>query len=167
MGKRVIVGRGSYLLIFRLETVLQSVAIGRFGRFDFPSGYYVYVGSAMGSGGLPARLAYHRRRHKARPHWHIDYLRPWMSLMETWAVSSQQRLECSWCQSLLSLPGLSIPVRGFGSRDTGCPAHFFYASTYPGVRSLTSVVLSSVMPPVDSEMELTIDITRYDDSDEA
>ncbi len=45
------VTRGSYALHLRLARshVLQ---IGRLGRFAFPPGEYVYVGSAMGAGGL-------------------------------------------------------------------------------------------------------------------
>jgi Uri superfamily endonuclease len=113
--------KGSYLLIFSLGAPLRRLTIGRFGSFDFLEGYYLYVGSAMGSGGLTARLAYHQLQRKRQPHWHIDYLRPHLRLVETWTVASELRLECLWCRALNQLPLLSVPVRGFGSRDTAAP----------------------------------------------
>jgi Uri superfamily endonuclease len=155
--------KGSYLLLFRLPTDLRQIAIGRFGLFDFAPGYYLYVGSAMGSGGLEARLAYHRTRQKRRPHWHIDYLRPHMQLVETWAVASSLRLECDLCSHLAQLPTLSVPVRGFGTRDTGCSTHLFYSDRHPGLRPLTGVLLNSLPLHDGREHELKIDISTYDD----
>jgi Uri superfamily endonuclease len=64
------------VLVLRLDTP-QTIAIGRLGSIDFPVGWYLYVGSAHGPGGLHARLARHRRRlgGTKRAHWHVDYLR--------------------------------------------------------------------------------------------
>ena len=39
--------KGTYILTLSLETK-QNIQIGKLGRFKFPSGYYVYVGSAFG-----------------------------------------------------------------------------------------------------------------------
>ena len=52
--------RGSYALHLRLarSRVLQ---IGRLGRFTFPAGEYIYVGSALGAGGLRSRVGRHLR----------------------------------------------------------------------------------------------------------
>lgn len=123
--------QGSYILILRLAAPLADLAVGRLGRFDFAAGYYLYVGSAFGPGGLPARLAHHQRAHKPRPHWHIDYLRPHAQLLEIWAAPGPERLECRWCNTLAAHPALSAPVRGFGSRDTGCVAHLFSTPAAP------------------------------------
>ncbi len=38
---------------------MKRFEMGRLGRFDIIPGYYAYVGSAFGSGGLPARLGHH------------------------------------------------------------------------------------------------------------
>jgi Uri superfamily endonuclease len=137
--------KGSYILILRLEQPLAALPIGRLGCFDFAPGCYLYVGSAFGSGGLAARLAYHQRRYKARPHWHIDYLRAETRLGEAWSVAGVGRLECRWCRALGALPGVSIPVAGFGSRDTGCPGHLFYLPAPPGLSLLSNLVLNSVL----------------------
>jgi Uri superfamily endonuclease len=37
-------------------------------------GYYLYLGSALGLGGLRTRIA-DRQKPSLRPHWHFDYLR--------------------------------------------------------------------------------------------
>lgn len=137
--------KGSYILILRLEQPRADLPIGRLGRFNFAPGYYLYVGSAFGSGGLTARLAYHQRRHKTRPHWHIDYLRAEARLCEAWSVAGAGRLECHWCRALAAQPGVSMPVAGFGSRDTGCPAHLFYLPSPPRFSLLSEVILNSVL----------------------
>jgi len=56
-------GPGTYLLLLRLEED-REIEIGRLGSLFFPRGYYLYVGSAMGPGGLVARLARHSQRGK-------------------------------------------------------------------------------------------------------
>lgn len=123
--------QGSYILLLQLTAPVADLAIGRLGRYDFAAGYYLYVGSAFGPGGLPARLAHHQRAHKPRPHWHIDYLRPHAQLVAIWAAPGPERLECRWCRALAAHPALSAPVRGFGSRDTGCVAHLFFSAEPP------------------------------------
>lgn len=156
--------KGSYLLVFRLDTDMHRLPIGRLGCFDFPAGYYLYVGSAFGAGGLPARLAYHQRRHKDHPHWHIDYLRPAMHLLEAWTVGGPLRLECVWCGALADIPGLQIPVRGFGSRDTHCAAHLFYMPQRPRVHALTHTLLADLPLNGHDVLELQIEIHLFDDA---
>ena len=64
--------KGTYALVLHLECT-EEITVGKLGMFTFPAGYYLYVGSALGPGGLEARLARHRRRGK-KLRWHIDYL---------------------------------------------------------------------------------------------
>lgn len=153
--------KGSYILVLKVDQPIVGLRIGRLGCFDFAPGFYLYVGSAFGSGGLEARLAYHRRRQKARPHWHIDYLRAAARLYEAWTVSSPERLECRWCGALGQSPALRIPVLHFGSRDTGCPAHLFYTPSAPGSDLLTRIILGEPLhrQPVD----MCIEIHRFDE----
>ncbi len=72
---------GTYVLILHAGSPAARVAIGRFGVLAVQPGYYVYVGSAFGPGGLKARLAHHAGPAKS-PHWHIDYLRAALPLRE-------------------------------------------------------------------------------------
>ncbi len=148
--------KGSYILVLQLEQPVRGLSVGRLGSFDFAPGFYLYVGSAYGSGGIDARLAYHLRRQKDRPHWHIDYLRAEARLREAWAVAGAERMECIWCKALSELPGVSIPVRGFGSRDTGCQSHLFYLARAPHPSLLTGVILGAVESGSAAEMQIEI-----------
>lgn len=123
MGNTLIHSKGTYALRFHLAQPLR-LAVGRLGICEFPTGELVYIGSALGPGGLVARLARHLRPDKPR-HWHIDHLTAVLT-PTIWQVDvSGVRLECAWVRELLALPGASVPIPGFGSSDcrAGCPAH--------------------------------------------
>ena len=71
---------GLYLLILRLDRDLD-LTIGALVRCLLRPGFYCYVGSAMGPGGLRARVMRHYRctdcgtsGKKKRLHWHIDFV---------------------------------------------------------------------------------------------
>jgi Uri superfamily endonuclease len=64
---------GTYVLLLYLAEN-RTITVGKLGTFDFPMGWYTYIGSAFGAGGLVARLKHHLQPGD-RPHWHIDYLR--------------------------------------------------------------------------------------------
>lgn len=153
--------KGSYILVLQLDAPLTGLAIGRLGRFDFASGYYIYVGSAFGSGGIEARLAHHRRREKLHPHWNIDYLRAHTRLREAWTVAGPERLECRWCKAMAAHPALSIPAPRFGSRDTGCAAHLFYLPHPPRSAMLTAIILGGLT--LDQPLDLQIEVHSFDD----
>ncbi|MBN1976046.1 MAG: GIY-YIG nuclease family protein, partial [Anaerolineae bacterium] len=95
------------------------------GCFCFSSGWYAYVGSAQGPGGLAARLARHLRPLKSL-HWHIDYLRAQAQPVQAWYTTGTQKRECAWARALSSFPAASIPVPRFGASDCRCPAHLIY-----------------------------------------
>lgn len=154
--------RGSYLLVLAVDRPLAALPIGKLGCFNFPVGYYLYVGSAFGSGGLPARLAYHQRRNKPHPHWHIDHLRPHTHLLEAWTFATECRLECVWCSTLAAAPGFSRPVRGFGSRDTGCTSHLFYTPRRPPAHHLTSMLLNNLPLSEARQLDLLIEVHLFE-----
>jgi Uri superfamily endonuclease len=99
--------------------------IGSLGRLGLQEGYYVYVGSAFGSGGLRARLGHHLRLSR-RPHWHIDYLRRCGTMREIWFTAEAVRQEHRWAGIVASLPGAQVPMARFGASDCACAAHLFY-----------------------------------------
>ena len=123
---------GTYVLILHLSGE-ASIGIGRLGTFGLPVGYYLYVGSARGPGGLRARLRRHLRREKPQ-HWHIDYLLPVSNVVEVWSIVSPRRLECLWAQVLVKMPGASTPVLRFGSSDCRCPAHLIHFTNQSSLR---------------------------------
>ena len=106
---------GIYSLILNLSTP-RIIQIGKLGQFTFPPGEYVYIGSAMGPGGLQARLSRHLRG-DGRPHWHIDWLRVVTDVLGYCFLMTESLLECRWGQALAGDPGASIPVPRFGASD--------------------------------------------------
>ncbi len=114
---------GTYVLIVRMDAPTRIV-VGRLGAHDLPTGLYAYTGSAHGPGRLRARLARHLRRDKPH-HWHIDALTATGRAVAIWTRAAPERLECAWAGTLAALPGVSLPVAGFGSSDCTCPAHLF------------------------------------------
>jgi Uri superfamily endonuclease len=123
--------KGTYILILRLSKPAH-LTIGKLGVFDFPAGYYAYVGSAFGSGGLQGRLKHHLAPAK-KPHWHIDYLRQAGTVCEVWYIASGTHHEHQWADALHSLPDASIPAPRFGASDCKCEAHLSYLPDKPSV----------------------------------
>jgi len=115
---------GTYALLLQLESG-ANVTVGRLGTMFFPAGYYVYVGSALGPGGLAARLQRHLRA-KKRLFWHIDHLLT-QACIVTWLVDdSGRRLECAWARALVSTLGVQVAVPRFGASDCRCATHLAY-----------------------------------------
>jgi Uri superfamily endonuclease len=50
--------RGTYVLIASVAQ-MKRLEIGRLGAYDIVPGFYAYVGSAFGSGGLRVRIGHH------------------------------------------------------------------------------------------------------------
>lgn len=123
--------KGSYILLLRLDEPV-SIRVGRLGDFDFPAGYYTYSGSALGPGGIWARIARHIRKNKAR-HWHIDYLSQTAKIIAVVAEPSSVRRECEWNARLSQEKG-AVVAPGFGSSDCSCITHLFFFPNAPDLR---------------------------------
>ncbi len=122
---------GTYILILE-ASVRRRVRIGARGTVELEPGFYAYVGSARGPGGLAARLAHHRRRTRS-PHWHIDYLRRHTAFREVWLAQSAAEWEHHWAEVLGSSPSASIPLARFGASDCGCRSHLFRFASHARV----------------------------------
>lgn len=115
---------GAYLLLLALsgplalpQPALKSAVLR--------AGHYLYAGSALGPGGILARVLRHARQGKRR-HWHIDHLTEAGTLTAALALPGMG--ECDVVRSLLALPGVTVPVPGYGSSDCrACPAHLIAA----------------------------------------
>lgn len=137
---------GSYVLIMQVPEA-AAVDVGKLGRFTFPQGWYAYVGSALGPGGLAARVDRHCRVSKPM-HWHVDYLRAHAKPVAVWYTVGPPRRECRWAQALSELPGASAPASRFGASDCRCAAHLFHFPTKPN----RSDFACSVEIPVSEEV---------------
>jgi len=130
--------QGIYLLVLHLPQA-RALGVGALGEFLFPEGWYVYVGSAHGPGGLDARLRRHRLPQKAL-RWHVDYLRAVADRVEAWAAPLPRERECEWARRLAQWPGARIPAPRFGASDCRCASHLAHLPARPDddlVRALT------------------------------
>ena len=100
------------------------VRIGKLGEFEIRKGYYVYVGSALGAGGLKARVGRHLRREK-KLKWHVDHLRKELEIVDVFCHVTDKRMECVWTSELVSSGG-TTPIPGFGASDCSCVSHLIY-----------------------------------------
>ena len=99
--------------------------IGKLDILNMLPGIYVYVGSALGPGGLAARVERHALREKTL-HWHIDYVRAETRLVAVWFARGTKQRECHWAKMLERVIGAKIPLEGFGSSDCRCRSHLQY-----------------------------------------
>ena len=129
---------GTYVLVL-VCSHNELVQIGKLGACKLRRGFYVYVGSALGPGGVRARIAHHQRVSQ-RPHWHIDYLRPHMRFDCVWFSLGRVRREHQWARIILARRGASVPIAGFGSSDCRCPAHLFFFTRRPSLREFANSV---------------------------
>jgi 7,8-dihydropterin-6-yl-methyl-4-(beta-D-ribofuranosyl)aminobenzene 5'-phosphate synthase len=138
--------KGSYILLIKLAEE-QTTTIGSRQNIHFPSGYYAYVGSAMG--GFKSRLSRHLQGNK-KPHWHIDYLLQKASINGIIRCETKDRIECVIAQAL-SRQFDSVP--GFGSSDCKCRSHLFFAPDERQMKSIikTTLELLSIQPRLEPE----------------
>ena len=136
---------GVYILLLSGE--ITSLKIGSLGMVSFTSGFYCYVGSALGSGGL-ARVTRHIRvaaHGGKKPRWHIDHLlmSPAFRLNRVYCAPTSERLECPLAQAL----SLAI-IPGFGSSDCQCIGHLFYSAHDPHPSILNGFEAVALQPAI-------------------
>ena len=125
---------GTYALILHSDRNIQ-VRIGRLGVLALKPGYYLYIGSAFGPGGVRARVGRHCGPVKHR-HWHIDYLHEHMTPQTVWYSHDSVRHEHCWADLLAGLDGMT-PVEGFGCSDCRCHSHLFHSTSPPELVSFS------------------------------
>lgn len=150
---------GTYVLALWLGSP-RTVVTGRLGEFEFPAGWFLYVGSALGPGGLRARVTRHWRHLKAgkRAHWHIDYLREHAVWGGAWACESGPGLECRWAAALRLLPGSGVVAPGFGASDCLCPTHLIHVPALPTEDWFRSTLGAERMPVEKAHLEELLEV---------
>lgn len=126
--------KGTYILIASVSQ-MRRLQVGSLGRFELIPGFYAYVGSAFGAGGLRARIGHHLVP-TAEPHWHIDYLLQVARPAEVWFATAGRKLEHRWADFLEAAPGFRVPIPRFGSSDyhRSRLSHLFYSRRRPSFR---------------------------------
>ncbi len=132
---------GVYVLLLYIARPL-AIEPGRLGRFLLERGWYAYVGSAWGPGGLAARVGRHLRPADAkRARWHIDWLTAQAPIVQVaWNVGAPRR-ECAWAQALHIASAAAIVIPRFGASDCACAAHLLRLAE--PTRSLAEVMAAS------------------------
>ncbi|MHA1820011.1 MAG: GIY-YIG nuclease family protein [Promethearchaeota archaeon] len=157
--------KGAYVLIMEITDKNQNnnsdsrfdenyfeLEIGKLGKVKINFGYYLYIGSAMGSGAvsLIGRVLRHVRSNtltKIKPvidnslrnnrklysesvpkkHWHIDYLLCHQNVFLIKIIlfpTSEYREECAIANLVKEYSDGF--VEGFGSSDCDCVSHLYY-----------------------------------------
>jgi Uri superfamily endonuclease len=122
-------GKGTYALVMRNEP-RRIVRVGALGEIRLESPWLVYVGSALGPGGLRARVGRHIIGSPNR-RWHIDRVRAIADLVEVWWLESVERKECAWATAMATRRDWRIEVPRFGSSDCRCEGHLLGARRRP------------------------------------
>lgn len=68
---------GTYVVFLRCGKKL-NIQIGCLGLLTTKPGFYAYVGSAFGPGGVQARVRHHFALSE-RPRWHLFIANPWLA----------------------------------------------------------------------------------------
>ena len=111
--------KGTYLLLVKIDE--KNLSVGSLGTISFKPGWYAYVGSAFGPGGLK-RIQRHKRVAKQGDvkHWHIDYILPEAIMMDEKTYPGKD-IECELPKEIDGMP-----IRGFGCSDCDCDSHLYY-----------------------------------------
>jgi Uri superfamily endonuclease len=136
---------GTYALLLACPQS-RKLRIGRLGDRRIPRGWFIYVGSAFGPGGLKSRCLRHLRPLR-RLHWHIDYLRPAASLQGIWFSADPVPREHLWAETIAGMPGAGIPIPRFGASDCRCRSHLFHLAARPVLAILRRRILQRAPAP--------------------
>ena len=139
--------KGTYAVIFQCRSKATQ-QVGQWGMISLREGYYVYVGSAFGPGGVKARVSHHYHNTK-KPHWHIDYLRRFMCPVTVWYTYDHRRLEHRWAKVFLKMNNMS-PFQGFGCSDCDKqnPCHMTCSSCWVHIQKQVDGVKGSLRLPL-------------------
>lgn len=111
---------GAYLIALLLSQPITLQLVKKEPRTLNPA-WYIYCGSAYGSGGLASRIKRHFR-HRKPIHWHIDRLT--VEASQLWTLCVEQGDECNLTTTLDQSKNFDHPIPGFGSTDCRlCKSH--------------------------------------------
>ena len=133
---------GTYCLVCYCSTS-SKITIGKLGKYKINPGYYCYIGSAFGQGGLKSRVKRHLRIDK-RYHWHFDYLRQSLIPVEIWYSTDKIKREHQWANLVLEDKLSTIPIKKFGSSDCDCISHLFYYERKPKFQNFVNNIIKNI-----------------------
>ncbi|MFB0560832.1 MAG: DUF123 domain-containing protein [Candidatus Lokiarchaeia archaeon] len=120
--------KGVYSLLIELPVETQ-IQVGKLGRINFPAGFYIYTGSAMGKGAssLKGRMLRHLSD-KKKNFWHIDYFLSNKSskVMAIVSAGTMENKEHDVVKALKE--NAKVVYKKFGASDCKrkCTSHLLY-----------------------------------------
>ena len=132
---------GTYALILQSRTEAE-VQVGRWGVMAVEPGYYTYIGSAFGPGGVRARVLRHCRNDKPK-RWHIDYLSELLNPHSVWYSHDAERLEHRWAAVFSAMDDVAA-IRGFGCSDCRCYSHLFYTPAIVVLEKISNLMAKDI-----------------------
>ena len=144
--------KGTYALILLANRDFQC-QIGKLAYVNGLPGSYIYVGSAFGQGGVKARIKHHLRLAE-KPHWHLDYLRPYLEPKQVWFSFAPECQEHNWASIFARMNQVLVPVAKFGSSDCGCRSHLFYFKKTPSFSLFKNMCCDFVSSQGNEELSL-------------
>jgi Uri superfamily endonuclease len=133
---------GTYALIFHCNRP-HCARVGRLGNVFIATGYWIYVGSAFGPGGLRSRLAHHLSPSHRR-HWHLDYIKAAMRPVEAWTTADTVKREHDWAVAVASIDGAKRPIPGFGASDCDCGTHLMHMPRLPDFKRFARLIHQAI-----------------------
>jgi endonuclease-3 len=118
---------GTYTLVLQRSRE-AVVEVGALGEHRFPSGWYAYTGSALGTGGF-SRVDRHRAvaaGENDTRHWHVDYLLGAAATRVVTVVTTAADVECAVARRIDEALGTGGQFDGFGCSDCGCRSHLAF-----------------------------------------
>ena len=137
--------RGTYALILRSRR-FSELTVGALGKVKLQPGFYIYVGSAQGAGGIRSRVSRHLKASK-KLHWHIDYLRRNMPIITVWYAKTASVQEHQWARTMGGGSLATAAIQGFGASDCRCESHLFFCKTAPLLADFRERLKTSDQPP--------------------
>jgi len=107
----------TYILVLRCPSA-RAIRVGRLGSARLRPGYYLYVGSAHGPGGLRARIGHHRRGPSG-----LTAMLTTCADIPVWnpcGYASGARREHEWAAKIAAMPEAALALRDFGISDCRC-----------------------------------------------
>ncbi|MGE0483714.1 MAG: DUF123 domain-containing protein [Gammaproteobacteria bacterium] len=152
---------GTYVLLLHCARRVL-IGVGRRIPAMFAPGWYLYVGSAQGPGGVRARLGRHLRG-DGRVRWHIDYLRRTMDPAGAWVAYGHACLEHTWARELAGQRGLDV-IAGIGASDCDCASHLFHARRRPCLAAFATALGDAGSRPPQLELGIRAAGSPYTDA---
>ncbi len=121
--------KGTYVLILRLNND-TDIIVGKLRGLKLKTGFYAYIGSALGTGGFKRVTRHFNVASGKNPvrKWHIDYLLPHSEVICAVLLPTDDAIECAVAKKFAEL---FKEIAGFGCTDCACRSHLFFSGTNP------------------------------------